>query len=548
MVDNCEKRVERIEFRGTPKSDKRVREHHRTTNDATGPTVSVLLPTFNRPRYLTEALGSVLHQTYRNLQVIVINDGGEDVSDIVESYGDPRLILIDRKENRGKAFSLNEALARAEGKYIAYIDDDDIYYPNHVATLVSVLENRADYQVAYSDLYKVACRVTPDGGRLALSKVVEVSRDFDRFVMLYFNHVLHVSLMHRTEIIEKTGLYNENLSVLIDWDMTRRLAFFSDFCHVPQITGEYYNPVDESDRISIQQRRDENEYLRNALTIRTTRPPKPWSKIEDTAIIFIAPKLDKRAAATIGSIWRYTFYPYIFYLPVSPVDLKRLESVMPNVVPVFVDPCASETQRVDAALAECEGQYVVIVPRGYDIHEMWVEDALYALINEPVAHEGFELEGSSAELWAAVLRKSDLEYARRSFPNLPVRESLQAAGIVLKRLHASQVPFQFDRLLAEARRADKSGNCAKAADIFEFIAANYQNEFWMNTLAAKSFFKAGNYTKASELSRRLNRQRPTVDTLLLEAKIRRRENDSNSAICLLERAEDILEGKTLSWK
>ncbi|MHC4616159.1 MAG: glycosyltransferase [Planctomycetota bacterium] len=510
--------------------------------------VSVLLPTFNRPRYLTQALASVLRQSYRNLQVIIINDGGEDVSDIVTACGDPRIMLINRKDNRGKAFSLNEGLARAEGKYIAYIDDDDIYYPNHIATLVNVLEKQTDCQVAYSDLYKVACRVMPDGGRLALSKVVEVSRDFERFVMLYFNHVLHVSLVHRRELIEKTGLYNEKLSVLIDWDMTRRLAFFSDFCHVCEITGEYYNPVGESDRISVQQRRDKNEYLRNALTIRTTRPPKPWSKIEDMAIIFITTTLDKQAAATIGSIWRYTFYPYIFYLPVPPLGLQQLETTMPNVVPVFVDPHASETQRVDAALAECEGEYVVIVPSGYDICEMWVEDALYALINEPVAREGFELEGSSSDLWAVVLRKSDLEYARTSFANLSARESLQAAGIVLKRLHADQIPFQFDQLLGEARRADKSGNCARAAEMFEYIAANYKNEFWMNTLAAKSFFKAGNYAKASELSRQLNQRRPTVDTLLLEAKIRRREDDSNSAIGLLERAEDILEGKTLSWK
>ncbi|HEW79669.1 MAG TPA: glycosyltransferase, partial [Phycisphaerales bacterium] len=78
-----------------------------------GPMVSVLVPTFNRPRYLSEALASALHQSYRNLQVIVINDGGEDVSDIVNSFNDQRIIFINRKENHGKAFSLNEALARA---------------------------------------------------------------------------------------------------------------------------------------------------------------------------------------------------------------------------------------------------------------------------------------------------------------------------------------------------------------------------------------------------------------------------------------------------
>jgi glycosyltransferase involved in cell wall biosynthesis len=72
-----------------------------------GPVVSVLIPTFNRPRYLSEALDSALNQSYRNLQVIVINDGGEDVGDIVDSFNDQRIVFINRKENRGKAFSLN---------------------------------------------------------------------------------------------------------------------------------------------------------------------------------------------------------------------------------------------------------------------------------------------------------------------------------------------------------------------------------------------------------------------------------------------------------
>mgnify|MGYP000353681217 CR=1 FL=1 len=142
----------------------------------TGPLVSVLLPTFNRPRYLHKALASALQQRYRNIQVIVINDGGQDVSDVVGSFNDARVVYIDRKENRGKAFSLNEALMQARGKYIAYLDDDDLFLPNHIETLVDILENKTDCQVAYGDLYKVYCKVLPDGSRQALSKVVEVSR------------------------------------------------------------------------------------------------------------------------------------------------------------------------------------------------------------------------------------------------------------------------------------------------------------------------------------------------------------------------------------
>ena len=512
-----------------------------------GPMVSVLVPTFNRPGYLALALESVLRQSYKNLQLIVINDGGTDVSDIIKSFDDSRLIFIDRKENRGKAFSLNEALAIAQGKYIAYLDDDDLYYPNHIEMLVNALENQTDCQVAYSDLYKVYCRVLRDGSRQVLSKVVEISRDFDRFFMLYFNHALHVSVMHRRDLIEKTGPYNENLNIMIDWDITRRLAFFSDFYHVCEITGEFYSPIGECDRISVQRRKDKSEYLRNVLAIRTTRPPKPWSKIKDLSIIFASDKLDQQAGKTIGAVWRHTFYPYELYLPLPGGDFDRLNTSMPNIVKVFVSPAASQTGKIDSALNKCDGEYVVVLPSGFPVRDEWVELSLYALINSSTGREGFELADSTDALWAAVVRRDDLLYARRSFPNLSLRQSLRAAGIEIRRPKFEEMPFQFDNLLKEAQSAENDGNWAQAARIFECIAERYQNRIWMKTLAAKAFFKAGSHRVAAKLSSEINCCRPTVDTLLLEAKADMEDRKFDSAIELLKKAQDILEGSRLVW-
>jgi glycosyltransferase involved in cell wall biosynthesis len=313
-----------------------------------GPLVSVLIPTYNRRRYLPVALASAIRQDYGNLEIFVIRDGGDDVSDIVNSFNDPRIIFIDRKENRGIPFTLNQALAQAKGKYICYLGDDDLYYPNHVSTLLNALENQTDCQVAYSDLYRTYCRIEPDGSRQVLSKVVEISRDFDRFVMLYFNHTLHVSLMHRRDLLEEAGPYNEDLNILIDWDLTRRLVFFTDFYHVCAITGEFCSPVGECDRVSVQKRKDKNAYLKNAMTIRTTRPAKPWSKIEDMSIIFTVGRLNSRAAETLRSIWRHTFYPYEVYLPLSQADINNLNTDMPNIITI--------SGITDPAYRRCPGQ------------------------------------------------------------------------------------------------------------------------------------------------------------------------------------------------
>ena len=512
------------------------------------PVVTVLISTFNRRRYFAEALDSIINQNYRNLQIIAANDGGEDVSDIVNSYNDPRLIFINRKENRGLPYTFNEALSKAQGKYICYLGDDDLYYPHHVSTLVNALENQTDCQVAYSDLYKVYCKVCPDGSRKVLSKVVNISRDFDRFFMLYYNHVLHVSLMHRRDLLEKTGLYNEKVNILIDWDITRRLVFFSDFYHVPVITGEFYQPAGKCDRISILGRKDEKKYARNILRIRTTRPAKPWTKIKDMSIIFITEKINKQAGTTLGSIWQRTFYPYQVYLPISAENFKKLDTEMPNIIPVLVDPLSSTEQRIDAALTQCEGEYITIVPSGYPMREFWVEDSLHALINSSAQNEAFKLEDSTDRLWAILLKKKALQYARGNFPGLSVRESLIAAGITIRRIKPEEIPFQFDQLLEKAKEAEKNGNWLKAANMFEYMRKNHRNELWMKSLTAKASFMAGCHARAAKLIHEINSQRPTVNTLLLEAKIERKQNNFNSAITLLEKAEKILEGNQLIWK
>ena len=79
---------------------------------------------------------------------------------------------------------------------------------------------------------------------------------------------------------------------------------------------------------------------------------------------------------------------------------------------------------------------------------------------------------------------------------------------------AEEIPFQFDQLLEQARFSEKQGNRAEAAQKFEYIADHYQNELWMKTLASRAFFNAGNHSRAEQLSCEVNRQRPTVDTLL----------------------------------
>lgn len=512
---------------------------------ASGPLVSVLIPTFNRRAYLGEAIASACRQLHRNLEILVINDGGSDVADIVQGINDPRIVLIQNKENRGKACCLNQAIAQARGQYIAYLDDDDIHYPNHISSLVAALEANPQAGVAFSNLYRTSFRMGPDGKRVALGKYLEIVRDFDRFFMFHFNLVLHVSVMHRKDLIAKTGPYNEKVKVLIDWDMTRRLAFYSDFIHVDEATGEYSIPETESDRISHRMRKDPAEYERTVRMIRATRPPKPWPKVKDLSIIFLPRRMSLGAAETLGAIWQHTFAPCQIYLPLGERELNSVDSSeMPNLVRVPVSGAAPLGARLDACLAKCDGDCVAIVPEGTPIGDMWVERTLHALVNNPAPNVGYLLESPPDGALAAVLRKDELLAARRAAPASSIRQSLLRAGISLRNPCDAELAFMFDDILHTAGALEEEGDWERAAEIYSKLPGKFANQLWMKERTAEALLNLG--TRDEEvlaLTGEINAVRPTVESLLLEARVQKRLGRLEAAVALLQDAR-----RRLEWK
>ncbi len=507
-----------------------------------GPLVTVLVPTFNRRRYLAQALRSLLAQTYETFEAIIINDGGVSVRDIVDDLADPRLVLIERGENRGKAASLNEALARARGTYVAYLDDDDRYYPNHLARLVEALEGHTDCGAAYTDLYKVHCRLRPDGSRQVLGKVVNVSRDFDRFFLCYFNHTLHVSVMHRRDLLERTGPYDESLAILIDWDMTRRLAFFTDFIHLPEVTGEFYAPVEGSDRISEKGRADRQAYLATTVKIRTARPAKPWPRMPDLSVVLLPDEV-RAAADMVRNTYAWTFMPYEVLLPMPAPALDRLRIGLPNFVPVPTAGGAGDGERLEAALARAEGDYVAVVPPGTRFDALWVEDALHAALTGD-GRTAFLLESERAASPGFLLPRSVLERVRGHSPARPAAEALASAGVTLRPPHPEERALRFDRALQEAQRHQQQGNWLQAADLYRHMGEHLGNTRWMRERQAHALHEAGRRDdQALDLCRDLNRRRPTVSTLLLEAKLHRRADRFREAVGRLEHARRILTPK-----
>jgi cellulose synthase/poly-beta-1,6-N-acetylglucosamine synthase-like glycosyltransferase len=201
------------------------------------PLVTAVVPTHNRPELLARALASVSAQTWRNLQVIVVNDAGRDVSDVVTPHLTRAADRYIRHEtNRGLAAARNTALQAATGEFIAYLDDDDLWLPHHVETLAGALlaQNRA---MGYSSAWRVTYR-REQGGYVEQSRLL-VNEPWDRTRMILSNYIHPLCFMHRRECMEKSGLFDESLSRLEDMELWIRMSAHYEVVHVPVATCEY---------------------------------------------------------------------------------------------------------------------------------------------------------------------------------------------------------------------------------------------------------------------------------------------------------------------
>jgi GT2 family glycosyltransferase/glycosyltransferase involved in cell wall biosynthesis/Flp pilus assembly protein TadD len=202
------------------------------------PLVSVILTTFNRPDMLKEAINSIINQSYKHFEIIVVNDAGIDVSSIIESFNQPENILYLRHEtNKGVAASRNTGINTARGKYIAYLDDDDIFYPDHIQTLMDFLET-TPYRIAFTDAYR-AYQEKKDGKYKTVHRDIPYSEDFDKDEIMVKNLLPTLCLLHEKACLDETGLFDENLSAHEDWELWIRLSQKFPIGHIKKVTCEF---------------------------------------------------------------------------------------------------------------------------------------------------------------------------------------------------------------------------------------------------------------------------------------------------------------------
>jgi glycosyltransferase involved in cell wall biosynthesis len=198
--------------------------------------ISVVLPVYNGELYLREAIDSILAQTFKNFELIIINDGSTDATaEIVLSYTDSRIVYIENEVNRKLVCSLNRGLSQSRGKYIARIDADDIAIPQRLQIQYDFMESHPEIGICGGSIESFN-QTTQKKQRIDFASTDKEIRAF-AFFQSPFNHP---SAMIRKEILDRHQLkYPSDYYRAEDYALWIELLKYTEGANIPAVLMRY---------------------------------------------------------------------------------------------------------------------------------------------------------------------------------------------------------------------------------------------------------------------------------------------------------------------
>ncbi|WP_281231896.1 glycosyltransferase family 2 protein [Flavobacterium gelatinilyticum] len=220
------------------------------------PLVSVIITTYNRTFYLKKAIDSVFNQTYKNLEVIVVDDGtiGDENQNLCSEYNSITYLKI--KNSGGPCKPRNEGIKISKGKYIIFLDDDDIWEPNKIEVLQDVLEKNPSFGLAHH-----YCKLIDENDNELNKYVGKPGKIEDKHgdisMKMIGNYTVSDYPLCRAEIIRKVGFFNEKMIAAgEDVEYWNRVSFFTKFYYVDLPLTRYRIHSSNNSKIN------EKEYLK----------------------------------------------------------------------------------------------------------------------------------------------------------------------------------------------------------------------------------------------------------------------------------------------
>ncbi len=204
------------------------------------PKVSCSMPVYNAEKYLADAIDSILNQSFEDFELVVCNDGSTDGSvEILQAYADkdPRVVFINRSENRGLIDTRNEILDHATGEYLALMDADDISLWDRFERQVAFLDANPEHVLVGSRILLI----DPDGHPMCALGIKETHEEIDEWHMEGHSGaaICNPTIMMRTQAVRDAGGYEHGTACAEDYDLFLRLAELGKLATLPDVLLHY---------------------------------------------------------------------------------------------------------------------------------------------------------------------------------------------------------------------------------------------------------------------------------------------------------------------
>jgi glycosyltransferase involved in cell wall biosynthesis len=198
------------------------------------PLLSIVIPTYNRALALSELLESIFQQNITNLEVIIVNDFGEDISFVQSLYPELAITVIEMESNQKHVKARNRGLEAARGEFIMLCDDDDLLVKGHIKRM---LEEISDADLIYSDV-EIFHYEIKDGSRHATERFV-FAYEHDVAAMRKFSTFVSSGCLFRRSILEDLGQFDHELFHYWDWDFFLKAAALFRVKRIPVASALY---------------------------------------------------------------------------------------------------------------------------------------------------------------------------------------------------------------------------------------------------------------------------------------------------------------------
>ncbi len=217
------------------------------------PLVSLIVRTEGRRKaYLADAIQSAVAQTYRPLEIVVVEDGSRRLADGIKAHGadtDAALIHVPVPKS-GRSAAGNAGLAACTGTYVGFLDEDDLLLPEHVESLLGVLQSNARGCAAYAAARMVATPGLVAGRHPSADRTMGImaDREFSRAALWAENYLPIQSVLFPRSLYEEQGGFDEALAYFEDWDLWLRYSRVCPFVRVNAVTSVFRIPAERKIR------------------------------------------------------------------------------------------------------------------------------------------------------------------------------------------------------------------------------------------------------------------------------------------------------------